>query len=140
MWRYLELLSRRTAGELAALREGHPRDAKVALAGELVTRFHGPAAARDAEERFARIHARREVPERLEERALPLGGAAALPLAHALAEAGLAASRSDARRLIAQGGVSIDGARAGDVAAALGPGVYVVKVGKRRFLKVRIGG
>ncbi len=139
MWRYYELLSTRTSAELAELRAGHPKHAKVALAKELVARFHGAEAAARAEAHFAQVHARREVPDELDERPVALAGAPSVPLAKLLVEMGLAASVGAARRLVAQGGVSIDGVRATDTQAALPAGTFVVKVGKRRYLRVRIG-
>lgn len=139
MWRYYDLLSERTSAEIATLREGHPRDAKIALARELVARFHGTDAAGAAQEQFAQVHARREVPDDVEERAVALDGAASLPLAPLLARVGLAASNGEARRLIQQGGVSVNGERFSDREGALGAGAYLVKVGKRRFVRLRIG-
>lgn len=139
MWRYYELLSARTSNEIAALRAGHPKAAKVALAKEIVERFHGPEAARAAEAHFEQVHARRETPEDVAEVALPLGGQASLPLVAALADAKLASSRSEARRLVSQGGVTVNGERATDPQAALGAGEYLVKVGKRHFAKLKIG-
>jgi len=138
MWRYYELLSARTTAEIAALRAGHPRAAKVALAKEIVERFHGAEAARQAEAHFEQVHARRETPEDVAEVALSLAGQASLPLAAALADAKLASSRSEARRLVAQGGVTVNGERASDPQAALAAGEYLVKVGKRHFAKLKI--
>src|SRR6267142_671038 len=112
MWRYYELLSRRSLAEIDALRREHPKTAKSELAKEIVARYHGPEAARAAEEQFELVHKRREVPEDVEERVVSReAGADAVPLAKTLAQLGLAASGSEARRLIAQGGVSIDGDR-----------------------------
>jgi len=139
MWRYYELLSARTRSEIAALRAGHPKAAKVALAKEIVLRFHGAEAARQAEAHFEQVHARRETPEDVAEVALSLAGQASLPLAAALADAKLASSRSEARRLVAQGGVTVNGERASDPQAALSAGEYLVKVGKRHFAKLKIG-
>jgi tyrosyl-tRNA synthetase len=138
MWRYYELLSERTTAEIAALRAGHPRAAKVALAREIVTRFHSAEAARGAEEHFEQVHTRRETPEDVAEKSIALAGQAALPLASLLADAGLASSRSEARRLIAQGGVTVNGERAANPQAALGAGEYLVKVGKRHFAKLKV--
>jgi len=138
MWRYYELLSARTSGEIAALRAGHPKAAKVALAKEIVQRFHGAEAARQAEAHFEQVHARRETPEDVAEVALSLAGQASLPLAAALADAKLASSRSEARRLVTQGGVTVNGERASDPQAALSAGDYLVKVGKRHFAKLKI--
>ena len=137
MWRYYELLSDRSLDEIAQLRAGHPKAAKVALAKEIVARFHGKAAADEAEAHFEQVIVRKERPEEIEERTLPLPEEA-LPLAAVLADTGLAASRGEARRLVAQGGVSIDGERAGDPQVSLGAGTYEIKVGKRRFLRVHL--
>ncbi len=139
MWRYYELLSGRTSAEIAALRAGHPKAAKVALAKEIVERFHGAGAAHAAEAHFEQVHARRETPEDVAEVALSLAGQASLPLAAALADARLATSRSEARRLVAQGGVTVNGERATDPQAPLGAGEYLVKVGKRHFAKLKVG-
>jgi len=138
MWRYYELLSARTTTEIAALRAAHPKAAKVALAKEIVERFHGAEAARQAEAHFEQVHARRETPEDVAEVALSLAGLASLPLAAALADAKLASSRSEARRLVAQGGVTVNGERASDPQAPLGAGEYLVKVGKRHFARLKV--
>ena len=138
MWRYYELLSERSSAEIAALRSGHPRAAKVALAREIVTRFHDAEAGRRAEEHFEQVHTRRETPADVAEKSIALGGQGSLPLANLLADAGLASSRSEARRLISQGGVTVNGDRAANPQAALGPGEYLVKVGKRHFAKLKV--
>jgi tyrosyl-tRNA synthetase len=138
MWRYYELLSARTSAEIAALRAGHPKAAKVALAKEIVERFHGADAARGAEQHFEQVHARRETPEDVAEVALSLAGQPSLPLVAALADARLASSRSEARRLVAQGGVTVNGERATDPQAPLAAGEYLVKVGKRHFARVKV--
>jgi tyrosyl-tRNA synthetase len=111
----------------------------MALAREIVERYHGPAQARAAEEQFEQVHARRELPDEIEEKSVEReSGAADVPLARTLAQLGLASSGSEARRLIAQGGVSIEGARESDPNKRLGPGVYLLKVGKRKFTRVTI--
>jgi tyrosyl-tRNA synthetase len=145
MWRYYELLSRRSSGEIAALRRSvadgkeHPKKAKMALAAEIVARYHGAQAARAAEEAFEALHARREVPEEIEERDVERDpGAAGVPLARTLAKLGLASSGTEARRLIAQGGVSVEGERVSDPNAALTPGTHLLKVGKRKFVRVSV--
>jgi tyrosyl-tRNA synthetase len=141
MWRYYELLSTKPLAELQALRTGHPRTAKVELARELVGRYHGPAAAEAAVAHFEQVIVRKERPDEVEERdvALPAGAATVL-LANVIAETGLAASKSEARRLIAQGGVQVNGERATDAAASLPAGDHELKVGKRRFLRVHVRG
>jgi tyrosyl-tRNA synthetase len=139
MWRYYELLSRRSLVEIQALRREHPKIAKSELAKEIVARYHGPEAARAAEEQFELVHKRREVPEDVEERVVSReAGVDAVPLAKTLAQLGLAASGSEARRLIAQGGVSVEGERVSDPNAKLSQGIHLVKVGKRKFLRVTV--
>ena len=139
MWRYYELLSRRSLAEIQALRREHPKTAKSELAKEIVARYHGPEAARSAEEQFELVHKRREVPEDVEERVVSReAGVDAVPLAKTLAQLGLAASGSEARRLIAQGGVSVEGERVSDPNAKLSQGIHLVKVGKRKFIRVTV--
>jgi tyrosyl-tRNA synthetase len=139
MWRYFELLSRRSLAEIEILRREHPKKAKSDLAKEIVARYHGAEAAKAAEEQFELIHKRREVPDDVEEKEIAReAGADTVPLAKTLAQLGLATSGSEARRLIAQGGVSVEGERVGDPNAKLGPGVYLLKVGKRKFTRVTV--
>jgi tyrosyl-tRNA synthetase len=139
MWRYFELLSRRSLAEIEGLRREHPKKAKSELAKEIVARYHGQGAARAAEEQFELVHKRREVPEEVEEREVSRdAGSDAVPLAKTLAQLGLAASGSEARRLIAQGGVSVEGERVSDPNARLSPGVHLLKVGKRKFTRVTV--
>ncbi|GAC1347150.1 MAG: tyrosine--tRNA ligase [Myxococcales bacterium] len=145
MWRYYELLSRRTSAEITTLRSGvaagtvHPKKVKMALASEIVARYHGADAARAAEEAFEALHARREVPDEIEERSVDRDpGSESVPLARTLAKLGLAASGSEARRLIAQGGVSAGGGKISDPNATLPPGTHLLKVGKRKFVRVTI--
>jgi tyrosyl-tRNA synthetase len=139
MWRYYELLSRRSLAEIQALRREHPKAAKSELAKEIVARYHGAEAARVAEEQFELVHKRREVPEDVEEREISRdAGAQSVPLAKTLAQLGLASSGSEARRLIAQGGVSVEGERVSDPNAKLFAGVHLLKVGKRKFTRVTV--
>ena len=89
MWRYYELLSRKSLAEIEALRRAHPKQAKSELAKEIVTRYHGAAHARLAEEQFELVHKRREVPEEVEEREVERdAGADAVPLARTLSQLG----------------------------------------------------
>jgi tyrosyl-tRNA synthetase len=139
MWRYFDLLSDRSAGEVEALRTGHPRDAKIALAQEIVTRFHGAEAAVAALSHFEQVIVRKERPDEVEVARFSLPeGESRVPLAALLAEVGLAKSRGEARRLIAQGGVSVGDERVADPQVELGRGTYDCKVGKRRYLTVVI--
>src|ERR1041384_4496642 len=89
MWRYYELLSRRPLSEIAELRAGHPKKAKSELAKEIAARYHGPEAARQAEEHFEQVHARREVPDEIEEREVTRdAGAETGPLGETMAPTG----------------------------------------------------
>jgi len=152
MWRYLELLTRIPESEIAALRAGHPMDAKKHLARVITTQYHGEAAAAEAEAHFARVHQQRDVPETVDEVEVgPRRGAALTGkvveggqprlLWSVMKEVGLAASASEARRLIQQGAVAVDRQRVTDPNFTLAPGRgYLVRVGKRRFRRVVIGG
>ena len=141
MLTYYELLSDVGLAELAALKAGlsdgsrHPMDAKVALAREIVARFHGAAAAREAEDGFRGRFSRKEFPD--DARTVELAGdGGKADLATVVSRAsGSFTSKSAARRLIAQGGVEVNGERATDPAAVLSsPGEYRLKIGKKEFV------
>jgi len=137
MWHYYDLLSWASPERLSELRAGHPKEAKLALALEITARYHGEEAAREAAEEFARLHpaagADRGVPEDLETVELTVDGTS-LFLSRALVESGVAKSNGEARRLIRQGGVQIDGERITSESFELARGKsYLLKVGKRRF-------
>jgi tyrosyl-tRNA synthetase len=143
MWRYYELLSALDVADIRALRDGvaagrtHPRDAKARLAAELVERFHGPEAARAAAERFDKVHRAHEVPDDVPE--LTLTSPTPLRLDRACAQAQLAPSSSEGRRLVVSGAVEVDGVRITDKNATLEPGrTYLVRVGKRKFARVTV--
>jgi len=144
MWRYFELLSFRSSAELQRLRQAvaagsNPRDAKVELALEIVTRFHSAGAAERARDEFFRRFRDGGLPDEVPEvRVASKDGR--LPIAHLLKEAGLTSSISEALRLIAQGAVRVDGERVSDKGVALAAGAsYLVQVGKRRIARVAIG-
>lgn len=143
MWRYYELLSFKGAEEIAELRQQvatgqNPRNIKVALAQEIVARFHGPRAAELALEDFEARFKQGAMPEEMPEITLKAGGAG-IALPQALREAGLMASSSEALRMIAQGGVKVDGAKVEDKGVVLALGTTVVlQVGKRKFARVTI--
>ena len=139
MWRWFELLSFRPDAELAALRTEvaggrNPKDAKVQLAREIVSRFHSAGAA-DAAEADFNLRARGGIPDEMPE--LTLAGAP-LAIGTLLKQAGLAPSSSEALRLIDGGGVRIDGAVVSDKGLKLGVGTVVVQVGKRKFARVTV--
>jgi tyrosyl-tRNA synthetase len=144
MWRYLELLSFRPAGEIESWRravaEGeNPRDVKFRLAEELVSRFHDVSAARRSRERFIARFQKRAMPDEMPHVELPARANGALPIANLLKEAELVKSTSEALRMIGQGAVRVDGDRIEDKALALGTGsTHVFQVGKRRFARVTV--
>jgi len=135
MWRYYDLLSQRSSEEIARLKQGHPRDAKIALAAEIVERFHSREVAGQEVERWNHQFQKREVPVDLAEFEVTIPGPQdSLPLAVALRAAGLVKTVSEARRLIEQGGVSLDGERVTDMDLRLSHGARrTVRVGKRRW-------
>lgn len=139
MWRWFTLLSFRSLEEIDMLKQQaadgrNPRDIKFELARELVARFHDEAAALEAQEAFVSRFAKNEIPEDLEEVALP---AASIGIAHLLKEAGLVASTSEAFRMMKSGAVKIDGAKVDDKDLTLMRGFSgIVQVGKRRMAKV----
>ncbi|MDE1955082.1 MAG: tyrosine--tRNA ligase, partial [Betaproteobacteria bacterium] len=142
MWRYFELLSFRPLEEIERLRAEvesgrNPKDAKVLLAREIVTRFHDAAAA-DAAQADFELRARGGVPEDIAEMrlSLPEGG---LALPAALKQAGLVPSTAEALRMLEQRGVRVDGTVAEDRNLRLQAGTYVLQVGKRKFARVVLG-
>jgi tyrosyl-tRNA synthetase len=140
MWTYFTLLSWRSEADIAALKAEvaagrNPKDAKVALAKELTTRFHGAAAADTAEQDFQN-RAKGGIPDDVPEVAL---GGAPLGLGALLKQAGLVPSGSEAMRMVEQGGVRIDGTVVSDKGLRVEAGTYVVQVGKRKFARVTLG-
>ena len=139
MWRWYTLLSFRSEAEIAALKAEveagrNPKDAKVMLAREITARFHGAATADAAEQDFQN-RAAGGVPDVIPE--LSLSGAP-LGIGALLKQAGLAASTTEALRLVDQGGVRVEGSAVSDRALKLSPGTYVVQVGKRKFARVTL--
>jgi len=130
-------LTRVPEQEIAELLAGHPRDAKVRLAKEMVSLLHGEAEAEEAAAAFDRQFRSKELPDDIPEVAWP--GDGGLPLANLLRELGLAASGGEARRLVSQGGVRLDGEVATEPMQLVEPphGELLVQVGKRRFARVR---
>ena len=119
MWPYFDLVTDHTPEEIAALAAkvksgaAHPMDVKMSLAEEIIAGFHGADAAAKAAAEFQRIFRDREAPEEAPASKLPRGDARRL--AQLLVELELAGSRSEADRLVKQGGVELDGARITDV-------------------------
>ncbi|NRR32577.1 tyrosine--tRNA ligase [Oxalobacteraceae bacterium] len=140
MWRYFELLSFRSLADIAQLKaeiEGgkNPRDAKVALAQEIVARFHSRQAAEDALADFVN-RSKGGIPDDVPE--VTLSGAPLL-ITQLLKQANLVASVSEGGRMIEQGGVRIDGTVISDKALKIEAGSFVLQVGKRKFARVALG-
>jgi tyrosyl-tRNA synthetase len=143
MWRYYLLLSFRPMGEVSALRREceagrNPRDAKVALAQEIVARFHSKA---DAERALANFEARFRggaMPDTMPEIAIDTAGAG-IAIANLAKQAGVVDSTSDALRLIAGKGLRLDGEVVADKGTTVPAGAtVVVQAGKRRFARVTV--
>jgi len=140
---WLELATRLLASEVDAIVAGvasgelHAKAAKQRLAREIVARWHSPDAAAAAEELWERTVARGEAPAELDE--VELRSFDGVNLLEVVVASGAASSRSEARRLIDQGGVRLDGVRVVDERRALPPGaVFELAVGKRFAARVRI--
>ncbi len=143
MWRYYELLTDVPMIDLAAKREAvekgdlHPMHAKIELARLITGNFHGESMAKEAEEAFRATFSRRRVPDDIPAANLPAGES--IWLIQLLLDNGLVSSKGEARRLVRQGAVSIDGEKISDEELQLalnGGEESVIKVGKRRWLKV----
>ncbi|MDP3751720.1 MAG: tyrosine--tRNA ligase [Polaromonas sp.] len=140
MWKWYTLLSFKSEADIAALKKEveagrNPKEAKVALAREITARFHSAAAADAAEQDFIN-RSKGGVPDEIPE--ISLSGAP-LGIASLLKMAGLATSTGDGNRLIEGGGVRVDSSVVSDKALKLSGGVYVVQVGKRKFVRVTLG-
>jgi tyrosyl-tRNA synthetase len=119
------------AAKHAMEKGANPKDFKARLAREIVTLYHGSEAAKRAEEEFGRVFKDKGVPDDVPELKVKKGTL----LIDALVQGKLAASKSEARRLIEQGGVSIDGIVVSTVDAKAEVGL--VKVGKRKFMRIK---
>ncbi len=143
MIRYYELLSDISLEEFEELKRGikdgsvNPKDAKKALAREIVTRYHGPEAAERAERHFERVFEKKDLPEDIE--VFELESPSPVWICQIMAKSGLSKSTSEAKRLIKQGGVRLNGERLSNDALELEPGgEYLLQVGKRRFKRIVI--
>ncbi len=143
MWRYYELLSFRPMSEInqwqKECNEGaNPRNYKVALAQEIIERFHDASSATKALENFEARFKRGIIPDDIENIVLE-GNKAGLAIANILKAAGLTKSTSDAMRMVKQGAVKIDGEKVSDPKLLVEAGTrQVYQVGKRKFAKVEI--
>jgi tyrosyl-tRNA synthetase len=139
---YMDLVTRWSPADTQALKGDldkgavHPMEAKKKLAWEIVSSIDGDSAADAAAARFSRVHQERELPADMPEYSL----AEAMKVVDILVQAGLTQSKGEARRLIQQGGVRVDGQTIEDIHATLEPAEAVVQVGKRRFLRLAPAG
>ena len=143
MWRYFELLTDLSADEILALKtkcesgEENPRNAKVELAKRIIKDFHSVSEAGEAEEEFNRRFVKKEIPDDIEEMSL---SSQVYKLADLLFQTNLAASKGEARRLVEQGGVKIDGEKVLNSQAEIELNAgknFMIQVGKRKFLRVK---
>ncbi len=143
MWRYFELLSFRPMREIASWNEecengANPRDFKVKLAQELITRFHDEAAAIKALDNFEARFQRGAIPDEMPEVELNIEGTS-LGIANLLKEADLTSSTSEAIRMINQGAVKIDGEKVENPKLEIAAdSQHVYQVGKRKFARVKL--
>ena len=142
MWRYYELLSEKSLEEIDTMKRGveqgdlHPKTCKEDLAEEIITRYHGETAAKAARQEFASVFVSGGVPSDINELTVSCGEAST-PVAF-LEAASLVKSRSEARRLIKSGSLSVNGERCEDGQTPLAKGEYVIRLGKKRFLKLTV--
>jgi len=145
MWRYYELCTDVSLEGIDRMKrlvaEGalHPKKAKEGLAMRIIADFHDEAAAREAREEFERMFRGGGLPDEVAEHEIP-AGAGTVQLADLLVRVGLASSKSEARRLCAQGAVRVDGEKLSpgtEELPARAGGDHLLKVGKRRFARVR---
>jgi len=141
MWKYYELLTDLSVAEIDALRSKcesgneNPRNVKVNLAKSIISDFHSQEEANAAEDEFNRLFVQKEIPDEVDEKQISAG---TYKLADLLAETGLAASKGEARRLIEQGGVKINGEKASSATAEvqISSDAKLFQVGKRKFLNI----
>jgi tyrosyl-tRNA synthetase len=142
MFRYYELLTDITQGEIkkwqAEIQEGtiNPKDLKVRLARKIVGDFWGEEKARQAAAEFDRIFKQKELPDEMLIIELE---APDVPLLDLLVDNGILPSRGEAKRLVRQGGISIDGQKIEDIGLTIALAIEdtaVLKIGKRKFYKL----
>ncbi|NGY05501.1 tyrosine--tRNA ligase [Solimonas terrae] len=148
MWRYYDLLSFRPLAEIAHLRAAvadgaNPRDIKMQLGVEIVSRFHGTQAGDAAQAAFVAQFSRGALPDDIPEIRIGIAAEGGLAIARALREAGLVSSNAEGNRMIEQRAVRVDQERVEDRGLLLLPGrQYLLQVGSRRYARVEpvVGG
>lgn len=135
MWRYYELLVSLNEGELEELKNQHPMDAKKKLAHYIVTQYWSKIDADKAWSEFEKVFSKRETPEEIPELIVKDN----INIVNLLRNTGVVPSNNEARRLIQQGGVEIDGQKVTDINLNLEPKEgTVIKIGKRNFFKLKV--
>lgn len=137
MWRYYELVTDLTPAEIEKMRNSdeNPRNFKVNLAKLIIKDFHSQAAANEAEENFVRQFVKGDIPDEIEEKSINAGS---YKLVDLLVQTEMVASKGEAKRLIEQGGVKLNGEKASNTGAEIDVQEEVLlQVGKRKFLKVK---
>ena len=143
MWRWFDLLSFKSTDEINNLKteqnDGrNPRDIKIELAKELISRFHDYKSADLAETNFVNQFQKKNMPDDIEEISFSLSGDS-IPLSNLLKECGMTNSTSEAIRMIKQGAVRIDEKKVTDPKLVIHSGTYAVfQVGKRKFKKITL--
>jgi tyrosyl-tRNA synthetase len=141
MWRYYDLMTDLTPAEISFIKtkceegETNPRNVKVELAKSVIRDFHSSDAAQAAEDEFNRRFVKKEIPDEIEEKQIAAGS---YKLVDLLVQTGMVESKGEAKRLIEQGGVKLNGEKASDTNAEIAvSGEIVLQVGKRKFLKIK---
>ena len=143
MWRYYDLLSFKPKDEIDAIKQqvkdgSNPRDSKIALAKELIARFHSEQDAEAAHQDFIQRFQKNAIPDEMPEFEFDLT-TDGLMIANVLKEANLVASTSEAMRMIKQGAVKLDGDKVEDARLIFSEVKQVVlQVGKRKFARVSL--
>ncbi|MBZ4643250.1 MAG: tyrosyl-tRNA synthetase [Deferribacteres bacterium] len=141
MLRYYLLLSEKSLEEIEKIKVDiaseklHPMKAKKDLAYEIVKRYHGDEGAKGALSHFETLFSKKEIPDDIEEYTFETG----LRLIDIINRLNFVSSNSEARRLATQGGVTVNNEKVSDVNVVLENGEYILKVGKRKFAKIKIG-
>ena len=143
MWRWYELLSFKSIDEINALKSDqangkNPRDIKIDLAKELISRFHDDQSANHAEANFINQFQKKNIPDDIEELSFTISESS-IPLVNLLKDCGMTSSTSEAMRMIKQGAVRIDEEKITDTKHVISSGTSAIyQVGKRKFKKITL--
>tara|TARA_Y100001968_G_scaffold277427_1_gene272272 strand:- start:593 stop:1048 length:456 start_codon:yes stop_codon:yes gene_type:complete len=141
MWRYFYLLSAKSEEEIDALKKGHPKQAKLELASEIVQRYHGASAAEKARAHFEGMFGaenKDKIPVDAPVFRVKSDNEEGVAILKVLVESALVGSNGEGKRLIKQGGLVLNGARVLDLQYLVPPGEHALRAGKKRWAKVII--